>query len=151
MEKILEFDKRGYLQPSEAIELDLSDFKDTFVFNTRREGLFDAYLNFMKLLEDSQINSLYQWINGSFTSKKLYPNDIDIVIFLNKDVYDKQIDVLREMKYKVKPQIDAYFVKVYEENSQDYNVYTKSDRLRWHHLFSRDRAKAAKGYIQINF
>ena len=36
MEKILEFDKRGYLQPSEAIELELSDFKDTFVFNTQK-------------------------------------------------------------------------------------------------------------------
>lgn len=151
MEKILEFDKGGYLQPSEAMELNLSDFKDTFVVNTRRERLFDAYLNCMALLEDDNISWLYQWINGSFTSKKLYPNDIDIVIFLNERIYDKQISALREIKFKVKPDIDVHFVKVYEENSENLNIYTKSDKLTWHHLFSRDREKSAKGYVQINF
>ena len=151
MEKILEFDKRGYLQPSEAIELDLSDFKDTFVVNTRREHLFDAYLSFMEVLASKNISYLYQWINGSFTSKKLYPKDIDIVIFLNNKVYDTQISFLRELKYRFKPEVDAYFVKVYEENSNDFNIFTRSDILTWHHLFAKDRNNASKGYIQINF
>ena len=151
MEKILEFDKRGYLQPSEAIELTLSDFRDTFVVNTRREHLFDAYLNFMEVLKNNQINYLYQWINGSFASKKLYPKDIDIVIFLDKDTYEKQMDVLQTLKYSVRPEVDAYFVKVYEKDSDAFNIYTRSDILTWHHLFAKDRSNAAKGYVQINF
>ena len=151
MEKILEFDKRGYLQPSEAIELVLSDFKDTFVVNTRREHLFDAYLNFMEVLKSNHVNYLYQWINGSFVSKKLYPKDIDLVIFLDKDTYEKQIDTLRALKYNVRPEVDAYFVKVYPKDSDDFNIYTQSDILTWHHLFAKDRNNAAKGYVQINF
>ncbi len=81
------FDRRGYLTPPRPLECELSFLEENFVegipdVNSRRE-LFIGYLRFLEKLKIAVNASFEQWINGSFISKKLSPQDIDVVTFID--------------------------------------------------------------------
>lgn len=60
-------------------------FVQAFPNSKTRQRNFDGFLN---LLNEFKNNNMEQyiskyWIDGSFTTKKTDPNDIDLIIFLN--------------------------------------------------------------------
>jgi hypothetical protein len=148
---MLHFDEHGFLNPTEPILSDWETVQKTFVYNPRRERLFEAYINFLIEVKREIPKPFFQWVNGSFVTKKLYPNDIDLVTFLDFEVYESKEAVLNDLRYQFRPAVDAYFAAVYPEN-HDLFVRFKTDTIQWRHDFSSDKKKKQhKGFIQLNF
>ena len=112
------------------------------------------FLDEVKLIP---IYNFEHWLNGSFTSKKLNPNDLDILMFVETETFysfEHQLSKIKE-KYK-KLSLDIYFIIKRNEQDADYFHY-QSDYVEWYSLFSKTKAKKGtntrykKGFIQINF
>ena len=152
------FDNHGYLVPADTIETDLETFEKTFVFNEHRNKIFQEYLLFLNAIQDLGINPFYQWINGSFTTMKMNPNDIDVVTFLDYKQHEIFDDALSNLKYSFRQKkVDGYFVAIFPEEHPDRSLFTSYVYDFWHN-FTRDmkkevrlKAKFKKGFIKINF
>lgn len=155
---MIEFDENGFLKPYDIIETDLATIEKTFVeampLSSTRKAIFESYLSYNEELRKIIPTGFIQWIDGSFITKKVNPNDIDIVTFVDFDVYnanEKQIDELRRTRQTTNRIIDGYFVKVYPENHKNRNWYD-IDRMQWVFTFNRVKnSKLSKGFLQINF
>ncbi|MBC7774250.1 MAG: hypothetical protein H7246_02330 [Phycisphaerae bacterium] len=149
------FDENGFLSPFGPIKTDLENFKETFVTNSHRENLFEEYLVFLHTLKELGLGSFFQWINGSFATKKTFPNDIDVVTFLDYRNLPLMEEKLSHRLYNTKT-LDCYFVISYPEDHQSHNLY-KMDYAEWNFLFSTTRRDMKtgktknKGFIQLDF
>jgi hypothetical protein len=104
---MLEFDTKGYLKPASPIEVDFKMFEEIFVTNPYRQQLYEHYIAYLNELKNTIDGHFEQWIDGSFVSKKLKPNDIDILTFVPSSIYTLVDAHLYELKQQYKPQIDA--------------------------------------------
>ena len=156
---MIQFNARGYLTPSDAIEVDFETFETFFVFNDHRKLILDEYQNFLTVLKKLDISTFSQWLNGSFTTKKPNPNDIDVVTFINFEDYERLEKVLREIRldFRSRKKVDCYFVIKYPENHSNFLNY-QADKLQFLHDFTHDvkrerqlDIKLPKGLISINF
>lgn len=145
---MMEFDSKGYLKPASPIEVDLKTLEETFVTNPYRQQLYEHYMAYLNELKNTIHGSFEQWIDGSFVSKKLKPNDIDILTFVPSPVYLLTDAHLYELKQKYKPQIDAYYICKFPENHLRF-AETKGDYFYWLNQFTKDRQKNSKGFIKI--
>lgn len=144
------FDEHGYLTPDEAHQV--SNFQTLtalFGFNEHREEMLKSLLAFQDRLYALTGSSYVQWIDGSFISKKERPNDIDVVTFLPDDVYIREEKELRLLRKAFK-QIDAYFVRDYSMGHPKQFI-TAFDRTEWLHLFTTDRNRRPKGFIEYTY
>ncbi len=82
-----EFDKNGHLVPYDIIETSVHELKLYFVDNMKerelRNSLFEGYMNYNSKLMSLIKCNYVQWIDGSFVTKTLKPNDVDMVTFIN--------------------------------------------------------------------
>ena len=94
----LNFDEHGNLFPYESIEIDLATLETYFVTafpkSRTRKRLFENYLRYIYRFQDEVFPFFEQYINGSFVTKKENPKDIDIVTFLDYQVYEKRGDAV---------------------------------------------------------
>lgn len=158
---MLNFDKNGLLTPYEAITCDWSLFEKTFTFDMPQAGrkllfsglgqFFEAYFNLTKEA------SIKVWINGSFTTNKPNPADIDLVYFVSDEVARKfETEISRQFSYPESLQlygVDAYLVRVFDENHTNF-FRTKTDTLYWLHRFTKTRLNRRgvsfkKGFLEI--
>lgn len=146
---MLNFDTNGYLIPDKLFAVDYETLIATFVTNEHRLNLFKVYLEFLNTLKELASGDFYQWLNGSFISLNPRPADIDVVTFLDYQKYESLESTLRELKRNFKF-VDSYFVRVFPEEHPDHFI-TKFDQVEWANLFSTDRKKHKKGFIQLNF
>ncbi|NBB19018.1 hypothetical protein GVN20_06585 [Runella sp. CRIBMP] len=83
----MKFDEYGYLIPYEVISAELVTFKQVFVNgfpnSVSRTSIFDEYEQYILRIQQIINGPFYQWVDGSFTSKKLNPRDIDVVTFVD--------------------------------------------------------------------
>ena len=145
------FDENGYLKPYEPIEMTLDDFEQTFVFNAQRKDIFNQYQYFLSLLKRMPIGTFHQWVNGSFISRKAFPNDIDLVSFVDANFYrifeGKLLDLAQEFKdYRV----DAYFEPVFPTN-HILSAATRYNTADWKYLYGHDKRSRRKGFVSIKF
>ena len=151
----MEFDENGYLKPYKIHEIEIDIFEKVFVWNDDRIKLFDEYLNYIIFLKEFELGSFFQWIDGSFVSKKVKPNDIDIVTFIDFEKYDEHFKEITKLQKQFKG-LDTYFVKVFPENHPSEFIY-KLDKTEWNFQFSFSRMNtktgksSKKGFVQINF
>jgi hypothetical protein len=133
--------------------VDLSTLESEFAVTEHRKALFEAYLLFLGSFQKEILeNGFFQWVNGSYVSKKPIPKDIDVVTFLDYKVYEakeKQLSQYMEDEFEAKG-LDLYFVKIFPENHKQ-RFITDFDKVEWLHLFSTNRKKESKGFLQINF
>lgn len=114
---MLQFDNTGFLIPAEPIESNLINFESNFVFNERRGRLFNVYLDFLEELKKLNIGNYFQRIDGSFTTRKPFPNDIDIVNFVDFDFHKMKLSRLYALKnYYKSCGIDVYYEPFYPKN-----------------------------------
>ncbi len=153
------FDQYGNLTPYAIIETNLSTIEEVFVKefpeSATRSAIFAEYLAYLNQLKSIiGETGFYQWIDGSFTTLKLAPNDIDLVTFVDFRVYqshEKQFEELRKIRFQRENKIDGYFVKTYPEEHQQRHLF-EFDRLQWYFDFGQSFVnKRDKGIIQINF
>lgn len=145
---MIQFDNQGYLKPASPIEVSLKTFEETFTFNPHRQHLFEQYILYLTELKSIIDVPFEQWIDGSFVSKKLIPNDIDILSFVPNSIYTLKDASLYELKQEFKPQIDAYYICKFPENHRRF-AETNGDYFYWLNQFTKDRRKNSKGFIKI--
>lgn len=156
----MQFDQYGHLTPYEIIETDLETFEKIFVSEVKnsqtRLALFEEYREFLAELQQIIGTNFYQWIDGSFTTQKRNPNDIDLVTFLDGQrltEFAVQLSPLQKRKFQGRGKIDAYFVATYPKGHPLYDIFWM-DYLDWLHQFEKDtrlKGNPKKGIIQINF
>ncbi|MEN9612871.1 MAG: hypothetical protein RLZZ628_3685 [Bacteroidota bacterium] len=81
----MEFDLIGHLVPYTVIETDFERFEKILVYDfpnhSSRYEILSGYKLYLEKLKQIIGNSFFQWVDGSFVTDKLNPNDIDIVTF----------------------------------------------------------------------
>jgi hypothetical protein len=153
----MQFDDNGYLVPYRAIESNLNEIVQEFCFTEQRALLYQKFLSYNSLLLAILGNKDFkQWINGSFVSKKVVPNDIDFVSFIDYQLFEKHEKELDFLRNGAKIQgLDSYFIKVYPQTHRNYAI-TEGDSADWFFTFSYTRRnkqdkRFQKGFIELTF
>jgi hypothetical protein len=155
--------KDEYLTPSNAIETTEKVFEDYFVTllpnKKHRRELFKEYQTFIQAFSAQITPNFEVWIGGSFTTKKEFPNDIDLVIFEDYKVFqqkEKEFDALK-LNYKEGiSRLDIYKVLIYPEDHRDVFLY-ESKKIEWLNWFGHSRRnrrtskRISRGFIKIPY
>lgn len=149
------FESNGML-PAGIHDYTYSQFEEDFVtcFQTSqtRNKIFISLMNFLKLIHSiGDPDEL--WVDGSYVTNKVNPNDADIVMFLNAPemiILGPQINVLRASFRE----LDIYFaLAISSENqkqlSQDDFFIAANLRNYWKGQFGFDRADTPKGIVRL--
>jgi hypothetical protein len=158
---MLNFNSKGLLMPDNNIQSTFAELENTFVTaipSTKRRELFNKYVSYSTALRQLCNNAqIIQWIDGSFTTKKSEPGDIDLVMFIDFSIVEALNDKLTDYKHPASQNIfgvDAYIVKLYPAGHKYYNLYL-SDSAYWMNHFNKTRRnrlgnKLQKGFLEIN-
>jgi hypothetical protein len=160
---MFKFDDLGFLMPYERQKATIEDvFKNLvqdFSGSETRAKLFENLLKYNEDLQEVLRSDYFQYINGSFTTKKNNPNDIDLVNFVDHQALlgnEKQVEenFLNKSAIDIYG-IDAYLVVVYPE-FHPYRVRTLSDVAYWNHWFGfskfdRRKKRSPKGFLEVSF
>jgi hypothetical protein len=152
---MLQFDKDGHLYPHEPIKTDLPTFEATFVTNPHRRVIFVEFCEFLKGLEGLELGPFFVWVNGSFVTQKLFPKDIDVVVFVGHQNFPEKELLLKKNLYK-SATLDCYFAISYPEGHPMQALF-KMDRAEWLFLYVGTRRnpktgkRSSKGFIQLDF
>jgi hypothetical protein len=155
---MMTFDQYGYLTPYTVIETDLQTFERMFVSDfsksSKRQKWFDNYLEYVHELQMVLGIGFVQWVNGSFTTRKFNPDDIDFITFLDFDMYEKfenEIETFKKRRYSRHLGTDGYFLKTYPPTHSLYKIY-ELERKRWIYDFSTNyKNLKPKGFIELKF
>ena len=151
---MLKFNENGYLEPFEGITTELEIAKNAFTFNEHRITIWSHFENFITELQNLFQNDFSIWLNGSFTTKKEFPNDLDCVIFIDFKIYgilERDLQKFKELQYKKENYLDIYFVKIYPKGHKN-KIFEDFDVIEWFSLFTKTREKnVKKGFLQLNF
>lgn len=156
---MIRFDKYGNPSPIGIINISMNDFEEIFVHDFRdsqtRTKIFSGYENFIYDFQIKLTEKFSHWINGSYTTNKKDPNDIDIVTIVNaNENFSTTGELFKTFLTiggsKEKYLVDAYFIPVYSEEDPRY-IITKQYFDYWSNFFGHDRRNRPKGLIQINF
>ncbi|CAN5285792.1 hypothetical protein BH09BAC4_BH09BAC4_50220 [soil metagenome] len=82
---MIRFNEAGYITPSGTHTLTIEEFELTFANldnASRRRSLFDSYQIYLSELRKIVTEPFFQLIGGSYASRKVWPQDIDIVTFV---------------------------------------------------------------------
>ena len=137
---MLEFNDFGYLIPDRNIPSSIIEFETNFKYNNARNTIYEKYISYCIDLKAIINKDIKQWIDGSYVTKKVFPQDIDIVSFINHEdyeIYEKDLKNFIYPNSKRFYEIDAYLIIVYPESHKK-NFYYKSDYAEWLINFSRD-------------
>ncbi|GAB2556810.1 DUF6932 family protein [Spirosoma aerophilum] len=151
------FDKHGNLAPYTFISVDdLVDFEKRFVADfvqsTTRQTIFTGLLEYLgdvgMLLTDLSYKGTWRvWLNGSFTTQRLNPNDVDLLnVFDNDSLFEQhksQFEPLFAGNASARYGVDAYFLLT--DNSDRTTELTNY----WQQQFGTDRNGRAKGIINL--
>lgn len=161
----MEFNQYGNLDGGIIQGLQFKDLKERFVkkfpCSQTRERNYKGFEAFLVYLKKENIYELLHkiWINGSFTTNKTNPNDIDMVLFFKPtsnniphiEYFFKKvrepIKVIGELHY-----CDASFTLdddfIPDSNAEAKNHYYYEKKY-WMGEFGFDRERRNKGIIEI--
>lgn len=145
------FDSGFHIMDCEKIkEICVSAFPES----QRRGMLYNSFQNLLSGF--NRINSIIHciseiWVDGSFTTEKPEPDDIDILVVLDPSLlnqfpeeYHGAISQLLDRKFvKLNYNIDVLLLY---KNTQNYGA----DRSYWRGWFGFDREESPKGLIRID-
>lgn len=132
-------DSNGYLVPG-FHKFDIPTFVKTFVesdptSNTRGE-IFEGYCEYCNILIPFNFIKR-QWINGSYVTKKLDPNDIDVINIVDSKAIESNESLILYIKsleagYETaceKYKCDAHFITEYPVDDPRREIFEKSAEL----------------------
>lgn len=149
------FDVRGYVQPYELVITTLAKLKEVFSegfpLSTTRRLIFNEFATYLADLQSGLNAPIEVWVNGSFTTLTLNPNDIDFVIFVDSQTASQHVELIRFYRAKRSQAgsfTDGYFVETVPPAHPDYRIYqfNRDDRYR---DFGFDRLNKPKGILQL--
>lgn len=156
---MINFDRNGNPQPLGVTELHVADFKLVFVDNfdksETRSKIFESYSTYIGDFQKEIVHNFINWVNGSYTTTKENPNDIDIVNLIeHDDNLNSKSHLLEKFLTKGGSKdtylVDGYFVPVYPDNDPRFQI-TEHWRNYWLNWFGKDRQGKQKGIIQLSF
>lgn len=158
---MLKFDENGHLEPYEIIEISLPEFETVFVSNMNiqehRQGIFQTYLLFINELFGAVRGDFYQLVDGSFTTTKEKPRDIDVVTFIEIKLFKRcQRQIIWFLQNSKQAYgIDSFFVPTCKPFNPFYPKFLETFDY-WVNLFGHSRedekgARHPKGIIKIQF
>jgi hypothetical protein len=149
------FNSSGYL-PEGIYQSNLTEFKDRFVndfSNSRtRSDLFKGYVRLTKgLLNTARFEK--QWIDGSYTTNKVDPRDVDLVSFVDgndtsistNQTYQDIVDQIMMDEYGC----DSYIVPIFSDGDYRKSFYDKNIKY-WKNRWGKDRKGQDKGFIEFD-
>ncbi|WP_062235920.1 DUF6932 family protein [Aureimonas sp. N4] len=152
------FNAHGYLEPG-FHDMDSEEMSDAFVNqfpnSTSRAPIFSGFKAHSEAL--TKIVSAYQqFINGSFTTNKNDPGDVDLVVFADMTLVDNLSPADQEMltalvagkSTKDKFMCDAYFCVQLPEDHPQF-PQTRAQRKYWMGEFGFDRVDIPKGIVRL--
>jgi hypothetical protein len=95
------------------------------------------------------------WLDGSYVSKKVDPNDIDLCSHFDGPVFDAldsdaqaRFNALANTEIATAPRCDSFVVGAYPEGHEAHATYV-SLAEGWDSVFGSDRSGNPKGYIEL--
>lgn len=156
---MVEFDRNGNPQPPGIVNIDFAEFKlifvDSFDNSETRKLIFNHYENYISDFKQQITFQFDQWLNGSYTTKKENPSDIDLVnlVGVSEDLNLKKNDIRKFLTLggsKDKYMVDGYFIPVYDKNDPRYLI-TEHWLNHWTDFFGHDRLRRAKTLFEISY
>ncbi len=155
------FDEHGFITPYEIVEISLKEFEEIFV-NSREErhyrgDLFRNYLEYLEAIKNIIGQEFFQLVNGSFTTLKLKPKDIDFVTFVDYRVLRNCEDAVNALTESGKERfgLDGFFAP-HSKPGHSYFMHAQLIFEYWRNLFSFTRSDdkghfLPKGVIKMTF
>lgn len=151
--KMVAFDEKGNPKPYDVFTESLIDFEKQFIYNDHRKNIYDYFNKYLtdikKLVGETNFE---QWIDGSFTTTKKNPNDIDVISIIPHHCETGKTHLFYrfrpedDVKSKYGNVVDAYLIFKYPENDIRYEL-TKDFLKHFKKTFSLDRSDNPKGII----
>lgn len=157
---MLNFNASGLLVPNNNIVTSIDYLERHFVHEIPSETrceIFKKYLTYSNELKKVlNLDTLKQWVNGSFVTKIRNPKDIDLVTFVDfelRRMFETELKQFEAKSANEHFEVDAYLVTVFPQGHQK-NFLFESDRVYWMDKFSRTRRdrtgkKNHKGFLEI--
>jgi hypothetical protein len=142
-----DFDSKGYLIPADVIEISRDVFEETFIFSYQRAEIYGQFKQMVSAIKELGVRHFDVWIDGSFATLKVAPEDIDVICFIDWTSYETHEIKLRLLRSKFE-NVDVYFVKSYPPEHPSYFL-TNFDIADWRSFFSRDRHNYKKGILNL--
>lgn len=153
------FNGNGYLEPGihpmteDEIKI---NFVDEFPASATREKIHAGYLLHALELVALGIDGV-KYIDGSFTTTKKDPGDIDMVLFADADVIDalphaaqQQLKALVAGKITQQTYMcDCYFCPTVKDESHPAFDHLRAQRKYWLGEFCFDRSDQPKGIVSV--
>jgi len=96
----LTFTEAGFLAPAKGIEASLEAIEAFFVkafpHSETRSRLFENYMGYLHRFQNDIFPWFEMWVDGSFVTLKENPKDIDVVTFLDWEVYEMREKALEK-------------------------------------------------------
>lgn len=158
------FDSNGNPAPYGIIEISLEGVQEAFVLSPdyrtskRRAQLFEDFNRYLHDFSKLVDLELKQWLDGSFTTRQIDPNDLDLVNFVTFEVFEKLLSHPDFWKFKTDPfggtdsktlyNVDAYFVPLYPE-AHPLRSITEERMAYWEKEFGTDRHGNPKAIFEL--
>lgn len=158
------FDQNGNL-PVGFIKPTIGEFKERFAVefgNSRTRGdIFTRYIDYCERMNYLKV-AVKQWVDGSYTTNKENPNDIDLVTHIDALKVNERIEIHEDLTKlldnahcKNQYRCDVYAIFIYSKEFPDkYEYYKKVEEYwskYWLKCFGHDRNENSKGIIEFSF
>lgn len=155
----MQFNQHGNLEGGIIEVRNLSEIEELLVDNfptsfTRRRN-FESFCNFWNNLDNTKVTRI--WLDGSFCSNKLNPNDIDCVVFINPIAANQDYfsNLQKDHKILKNSHLDVYIVPdkncVNVTDTDTLEAYQNFDYQEkyWQGQFGFDRNRNHKAVIEL--
>ena len=155
------FNSRGFIMPYKKIESSVAEIEEVFVKpfpqSETRQLIFENYLDYLDEFQRLVTPDFTNWLDGSFMSKKLNPNDLDFVAFIDYRVYErKEEQIFRIVEKYGYLKLDNYVSQIFPI-SHPRHAETEQFKRYWTELFGSSRrdpetnVQLPQGFIEIVF
>lgn len=131
-----------------------SDFETRFVTvseSSARPRIYDGFKRHRaELLAEGALRGSPCLLDGSFTTSKVEPGDIDLVVEVGEATFSASLrlrQILSGPNAKPEFSCDAYPVIVYDASHPHFKAVTEDGRAYWRKWFGRDRRGNPKGRV----
>jgi hypothetical protein len=153
------FDKHGNIVPYEVHPVSIIELEEEFVLpftkSVTRGDILEGHNNYIIELFQILEQNFFQWLDGSFVTQKLDPNDIDVINFVHySELTNEKAHSLRRFlthigNPKEEFKVDGFLVPVYEPTDPRFSI-TKAKYNEWRLIFGNDRNGNPKGLLQLD-
>ncbi|MFY7912326.1 MAG: DUF6932 family protein [Emticicia sp.] len=159
----IQFDERNNLSRTEDKIFNLEFLKQNFVNQFQesqtRALIYEGLVKFLTNFYNFTKTSFEIWIDGSFVTKKVNPNDIDIVLIIDAHILKQKgaeiENLFKSKEAKLSYKVDAYTIAEYDIDSPQYPLF-QIEKAYWANWFgytrrNRQGKRFPKGFIKLTF